>query len=125
MLYIVLLVIVLVGGTLAVLVIENFSAFASATQLSFFIWQTPPLPIGLWLLISCLFGAVVLYVISVTTALQERRELHMLRKRLAELEQAQVRQPSGPLQVFPSPIVPIPGISTGPLPPSPPSQTRP
>jgi uncharacterized integral membrane protein len=121
-LYVVLLVIVLVGGTLAVLVVENFSAFASATQLSFFIWQTPPLPIGLWLLISCLFGAVVLYVISVTTALQERSELHMLRKRLAELEQAQMRQQSGPLQVFPSPIVPIPGRSTGPLPPS---QTRP
>jgi uncharacterized integral membrane protein len=121
--YIVLLIIVLLGGTLTVLVIENISSFVTVTQLSFFVWQTPPLPIGLWLLISCLFGALLLYVVSVKVALQERRELRMLRQRVAELErsqaQVQARGPRGPMQAFPPPTVPMPGVSTGPLPPFP------
>ncbi len=120
MFYVVLLVIVLLGGALAVLVIENFSMLATATQLSFFIWHTPPLPVGLWLLISCLCGALMLYLLSVLSALRERSELRMLRKRVAELEQAQVNVPGGLSQAYPSPMVPMPGISSGPLPPSPP-----
>ena len=58
---------------------------------------------GLWLLISCVFGAVVLYVVSVQAAVQERCALRRLRQRVAELEraQAQVRIPSGFLQAFP------------------------
>jgi uncharacterized integral membrane protein len=120
--YAVLLVIVLVGGALAIVVIENFSAFAAAAQLSFLIWQTPPLPMGLWLLISCLSGALIVYLLSIPTALQERRELRMLRKRVAELEQAQSRVPGGSLPVYPPAIVPMPGISTGSLPPSVPPQ---
>ncbi len=123
MFYIMLLVIVLLGGTLIVLVIENISSFVTVAQLSFFVWQTPPLPIGLWLLISCLFGALLLYVVSVKVALQERRELRMLRQRVAELErsqaQGQARGPRGPMQAFPPPTVPMPGVSTGPLPPFP------
>ncbi len=119
MFYVVLLVIVLLGGALAVLVIENFSILATATQPSFFIWQLPPLPVGLWLLISCLYGAVMLYLLSILSALRERRELKMLRQRVAELEQAQASVPGGPLQGYPPPVVPMPGIP-GPLPPSPP-----
>jgi uncharacterized integral membrane protein len=114
-------VIVLLGGVFAVLVIENFSAFATVARLSFFVWQTPPLPIGLWLLISCLFGACMLYVASAIAAIQERRELRMLRQRVADLEQAQVKRTSEPLQAFPPPVVPMPGIH-GPLPPSNPQQ---
>ena len=124
MIYIVLLMLVLVGGTLAILVVENFSALATAAQLSFFIWQTPPLPLGLWLLISCLFGALMMYLIAATTALRERRELRELRKRVAEFEQIHLSVPGVPLQAFPPPIVPMPGIPTGPLPPSLPSQTQ-
>ena len=124
MMNIVLLMLVLVGGTLAVLVVENFSTFATVAQLSFFIWQTPPLPLGLWLLISCLLGALIMYLIAATTALRERRELRELRKRLAELERAQLMVSSGPLQAFSPPIVPMPGLSTGPLPPSLPSRTH-
>ena len=120
---IVLLVIVLLGGTLAVLVIENLSSFATVAQLSFFVWQTPPIPIGLWLLISCLFGALLLYMVSAKAAWQERRELRMLRQRVAELErsqaQVQARGPQGPMQAFAPPAVPMPGVSTGPLPPFP------
>ena len=114
----VLVVILLSGGVFAVLVIENFSAFAAVAQLSFFIWQTPSLPVGLWLLISCLFGACMLYAASAIGARQERRELRMLRQRVAELEQARV---SGLPQAFPPPVVPMPGIP-GPLPPSIPRQ---
>jgi uncharacterized integral membrane protein len=79
----VLVVIVLFGGVFAVLVIENFSAFAAVTRLSFFLWQTPPLPVGLWLLISCLFGACMLYLASAIAAIQDRRELRVLRQRVA------------------------------------------
>jgi len=114
-------VIVLLGGVFAVLVIENFSAFATVTRLSFFLWQTPPLPVGLWLLISCLFGACVLYLASAIAAIQDRRELRMLRQRVAELEQVQVKMTNGPPQAFPPPVVPMPGIH-GPLPPSSPHQ---
>lgn len=124
MIYIVLLMLVLLGGTLAVLVVENFSAFATAAQLSFFIWQTPPLPLGLWLLSSCLLGALMIYLIAAITALRERRELRELRKRVAELEQAQLMVSSGPLPAFSPRIVPMPGLSTGPFPPSLPSQTH-
>jgi uncharacterized integral membrane protein len=113
----VIVVIVLVGGALVIVVMENFSAFVTAAQLSFLIWQTPPLPMGLWLLISCLSGALIVYVLSVPTALQERRETRMLRKRVAELEHAQQRAAGGSLQVYPLPIVPMPGLSTDPIPP--------
>jgi uncharacterized integral membrane protein len=122
--YVVLLLIVLLGGALAVLVIENFSVLATATQLSFFIWRMPLLPMGLWLLISCLYGALLLYLLSILSALWERRELKMLRQRVAELEQAQATGPRAPLQAYPPPIVRIPGISTGPLPPSPPESQK-
>ncbi len=118
--YVVFLVIVLVGGTLAVVVIQNFSTLATAVHLSFFVWRAPTLPMGLWLLISCLFGALTLYIFTLVSALQERRELRMLRRRVAELEQAQVSMSGDPLRVFPSPaIVPMPGIP-GPFPPFPP-----
>ena len=123
MFYLVLLLIVLLGGALAVLVIENFSMLATATQFSFFIWHMPPLPMGLWLLISCLYGAAMIYLLSILSALRERRELKMLRQRVAELEQAQVNVPGGPLQAYPPPIVPMPGIP-GPLPPSPPQSQK-
>jgi len=120
MFYLVLLVLVLFGGSLAVLVIENVPAFATAVQLSFFVWKTPPLPMGTWLLISCLLGAVVLYVVSIYAAFQERLELRRLRQRVAELERARVeaRRPSGPLQAFPLAGL-RPGVSSGPLPPFP------
>lgn len=114
--YAVLLVIGLIGGGLAVLVVENFSAFAVAAQLSFFAWRSPSLPIGLWILISCLLGALIMYLLSIPIALRDRRELSKLRKRVAELEQAQQSAPGGSLQVYPSPIVPMPGISASLLP---------
>jgi uncharacterized integral membrane protein len=124
MFFLVLLVLVLFGGALVVLVIENLPVFVTAAPLSFFVWQTPPLPMGSWLLISCVFGAVVLYVVSVKTAVQERRELRRLRQHVAELERVrvQVRGPSGPLQAFP-PAGLRPGVSSVPLPPFPKHET--
>src|SRR5260370_35151267 len=102
-------VIVLLGGVFAVLVIENFSAFATVTRLSFFLWQTPPLPVGLWLLISCLFGACMLDLASAIAAIQDRRELRMLRRRGAELEQVQVKMQRGRLQAVRHPCAIMPG----------------
>ncbi len=118
-LYILLVIFVLVSGSMAVLIVENFAAFSTGMQLSFFGLPLPPIPLGLLLLISCLLGAALLYTVTVVSALQERRELQALRQRVAELEQAQARMPAFPQQLSPSLIVPMPGI-TGPLPPVPP-----
>src|SRR5438132_14268176 len=106
----VLVVIVLLGGVFAVLVIENFPAFAAVTRLSFFLWQTPPLPVGLWLLISCLFGACMLYLASAIAAIQDRRELLMLRQSVADVELAQSKMTSVPLHAFTPAVVPWPGL---------------
>lgn len=121
-LFFVLLIIGLIGGALAVLVVENFSIFATGVQLSFFTWYTPSLPIGLWLVISCLCGASILYLLSIPITLRERHELYLLRKRVEELEQAQQSAQGGSTQGGPSLIVPIPGISVDFMPPSTPPQ---
>src|SRR5258708_28789675 len=102
----VLVVIVLFGGVFAVLVIENFSAFAAVTRLSFFLWQTPPLPVGLGLLISCLFGACVLYLASAIAAIQDRSQLRILPPRGSEPEPVSVKMTTGPLHAFPHPVHP-------------------
>jgi len=120
--YAVLLVIGLISGGLAVLVIENFSDFTVSAQLSFLAWHSPSLPIGLWILISCLSGALIMYLLSIPIALRDRRELNMLRQRVTEFEQAQQSAPGGSLQVYPAPIVPIPGISVDLVHPSSPSE---
>jgi hypothetical protein len=40
----------------------------------------------------------LLYVVSILSALQERREVKKLRARVAELEQIVAKPPGGPLQ---------------------------
>ena len=109
--YAVLLVIGLISGGLAVLVIENFSDFTVSAQLSFLAWHSPSLPIGLWILISCLSGALIMYLLSIPIAGRQSR--------FASCSQS---APGGSLQVYPAPIVPIPGISVDLVHPSSPSE---
>jgi len=108
MIYLILLVFVLVGGTLTVLALENFP---TEVQIILFSWQTPHFPLGLLLVAVFLLGALFLYIVSALSALQDRRELKRLRKRVTELERASVKPPSGPLQGASTqsvPMVPIP-----------------
>ncbi len=100
--YLILLVFLLIGGVLAWIVWQNL---ADTVQVVLFNWHAQPLPIGLWLIGFFLLGALLLYIVSVLSALKERREMKMLRERVAELERekkqaqaaAQAGTPSGPL----------------------------
>lgn len=113
--------VVIVVAMVVVLAVENVAVFTVSERLSLLAWRLPPMPLWLLLLASCLLGASLLYVVAVVSALQERRELHMLRKKVAEFERAQASMPGTPQQLSPSLIVPMPGIrSPGPLPPYPP-----
>src|SRR5712692_1147986 len=111
-LYLILFIFVLAGGTLALLAAQNFS---TDVQLKLFAWQTAHMPLGLVIAAAFLLGALLFYIVSVLSAVSDRRELKKLRKRIDELERTSLspRLPSGPLQVAPSqvpPIVPMPGI---------------
>lgn len=83
MVYLIILLFLLLCGGLAVLTILNIT-----TQVHFtvFSWQSPDLPIGLWLLIAFFLGALLLYLVAVAEARSDRRELKNLRIRIAELD---------------------------------------
>jgi uncharacterized integral membrane protein len=116
--YIILLIFVLVGGSLTLLMLQNLAP----AHFSLFGWQLPGMPLGVLLLAAFLLGALLLYAVAVASAWQDRRELKKLRTKIAELEQAQMRRPSGPMQaVPPGASVPMPGMS-GPLQSVPPQQ---
>ena len=118
MVYIILLIFVLVGGSLTLLMLLN----TTPAHFSLFGWQLPELPLGVLLLAAFLLGALLLYVVAIASAWQDRREVKQLRARIAELEQAQARRPSGPMQpVPPTAPLPMPGMS-GPLQSAPPQQ---
>lgn len=120
MLYIAVIVFLLVTIGVAVLAFVNMPHDAT---LSFIFGQTQPLPVGLLLLLAFLLGALMLYLIAVSAAVDDRRELKRLRARVVELEQAvPARQPTPPEQSPPvspppppsttpsAPVVPMPGM---------------
>ena len=74
---------------LAVLASENYATLAIEVHLTVFAWNAPVLPLGVVVLFSCLLGALLLYSVSVLSALRDRRALTKLRRRVVELEQAQ------------------------------------
>ena len=79
----------LVGGPLVVLVVENGAMLMTEVPLTIFGWHEPQVPLGLILLLSGLLGALLLYLVAVFSAWQDRRALAQLRRRVMELEQAQ------------------------------------
>ncbi len=116
--YVILLIFVLVGGSLTLLMLQN----STPVQFSLFAWQSPEMPLGVLLLAAFLLGALLLYGVAIVSAWQDRREVKQLRLKVAELEQAQMRRPGGPVQaVPPGASVPMPGMS-GPLQSTPPQQ---
>jgi len=116
--YIILLIFVLVGGSLTLLMLQN----SAPAHFSLFGWQSLEMPLGVLLLSAFLLGALLLYAVAIASAWQDRCEVKQLRTRIAELEQAQMRRPSGPMQpVPPTTPLPMPGMS-GPLQSAPPQQ---
>lgn len=104
MIYFTLLLVLLVGGTLTVITIQNLDVLV---PLSVFSWQTPMLPLGLLIALAFVLGAVLLYVISFASAWHDMRELRRMRQRIAELERS-VREMA--------PAVPASGIAAVPMP---------
>ncbi len=107
-LVVVLIIFALAGGLLAVLAYENFATLAIEVHLSVFGWHAPALPLGAILLLACLLGAALLYVVTVLSAWRDRRQLAKLRRRVAELEQAQANM--YPQRRSPPVMIPMPGI---------------
>jgi len=110
MIYLVLIVFVLVGSAVAVLTLQNFP---TEVPLILFIWHLPHFPLGVLLALAFGLGALLLYVVSALSALQERREVKKLRARVAELEQIVAKSPGGLLPgVFSQSATraPIPGV---------------
>jgi uncharacterized integral membrane protein len=112
--YLVLFICLLVGCGLAIVTLQNLSM---DVQYTLFVWQTPHLPLGLLVVVAFLFGAFVLYIISVLSAIQDRREVRRLQRRVTELERAATRVSSGPLLRPPSsPLQGTGPSTTAPLP---------
>lgn len=131
MFYLVLVMIVLAGGVITLVAVQNLS---NTTQLEVLIWQAPALPAGLLILGAFILGAFLLYLSSVGSALADRKQIKKLRQRVKELEQQQAQSPqppqasntmvppqgpagpgSAPIQMQPTaPMMHMPGMS-GPL----------
>ena len=79
MVYLVLVICLLVGSTLAIVALQNLLP-SDEVQLTLFIWQTPHIPLGLLVVIAFLLGAILLYIISALSALQDRRDVGRLRR---------------------------------------------
>jgi uncharacterized integral membrane protein len=104
--YLIIVAFVLVGGVLAVLMVQNILTDVS---LSLFIWQIHAIPLGVLLLSTFVLGALLLYLVSLASAWHDVREIRRLQQRVADLEQLTARLSSGPLPGA-APVVPMPGM---------------
>jgi uncharacterized integral membrane protein len=111
-LYLILVLLLLVGGTVTWITIHNLT---SQQALEVFIWQTPPLPVGLLILLAFLLGALLLYIVSILSALGDYYEMRQLRKRVAALEQQIAANVEQPPSATSGPTIPMPGMPSGPL----------
>jgi uncharacterized integral membrane protein len=113
-LYLILVLLLLVGGSLTWITIHNLS---SQQTLDVFIWQTPVLPVGLLVLLAFLLGALLLYIVSILSALADYAEMRKLRKRVAELERQREAnvQETPPPPTTSGPTMPMPGMPSKPL----------
>ena len=113
MLLFLLILFILAGGVIAALAYENIATLSVDVHLVFFRWHFPALPLGVFLLMSFVLGALLLYVVTLVSALRERRELRRLRKRVTEFEAMQAGRPAQvttPLVTDPRVTLPMPGV---------------
>ena len=109
MIYLILMICLLVGSALTIVALQNMS---TEVQFMLFTWSTPRIPLGILVLVAFLLGALVLYIVSLLSAVQDRREVRRLQRRVTELERAAARAPSGPLPKGPSGPLRVTGSST-------------
>ena len=72
MIYLILIIFLLVCGGLAVLTVFDVTTQVHLTVMS---WQSPDLPIGIWLLIAFFLGSFLFYLIQVVEARGDRRRV--------------------------------------------------
>ena len=84
MFFLILVIFVLIGGLVLLVAVLNVT---QSVQLDLFLWQTPNLPIGLWLMVAFLLGAIALYLVSVFSAVRDRREIKALQQKVLTLEE--------------------------------------
>ena len=117
MLYVILFLFALVGSVLVVLMIENLT---TTVQFMVFAWQSPPIGLGLLVLLAFILGALLLYVVSALSALRDRSEKRHLRRRVEELEQQLATiapatpQPATVQMPLAHQPLPMPGVTTPP-----------
>jgi uncharacterized integral membrane protein len=103
----------LIGGALTLIAMQNS---ALLVHLSLFSWQTPNLPIGVWLIGAFLLGAIVLYFASVLSAIGDRREIKALRQQVLVLEEQMAILGQIASEGFPTaytgPPTPVPDVNT-------------
>ncbi len=115
MIVLVLILLVLVGGAVTLLAVQNL---ATTVHLELFSWQSPEIPLGLLILAAFLLGALALYVVSILAALKERRELKALRTHVAQLEEQYSLLQGNVPPVAAKTMHPLPKGGSGPLSPS-------
>jgi uncharacterized integral membrane protein len=110
-LYIALLFLIVLGLIALVVLGVNVGTLLAGVRLNLLAWH-PSIPVLLLCVISAFLGALLLYVVSTFSARRDAQEIKVLQARVAELEQAHAKSPSGPLaQNFAPPVVPMPGFS--------------
>jgi uncharacterized integral membrane protein len=67
-------------------------------------WRSPDAPLGFWMLAAFFLGAFLLYLISVASAVHDRREIRHLRRLVNDLQ----RSTSGPADANVEATVPQP-----------------
>lgn len=110
MLVVILIIFALAGAALVALAFENFATLTIEVHVKVFGWYAPALPLGVLVLLAFLLGALLLYIVTVLSAWRDRRQLASLRKRVAELEQANTHSYLPPQLYSPSIRIPMPGI---------------
>lgn len=85
MLYLILLLFLLVCIGLTALTVLDVS---TQVHITIFTWQSPDAPIGFWMLGAFFLGALLLYLVSVASAMHDRREIRRLRQLVSDLQQS-------------------------------------
>ena len=92
MLYLILLLFLLVCIGLTAITVLDVSTQVHITILT---WQSPDAPIGFWMLGAFFLGALLLYLVSVASAIHDRREIRRLRHQVSDLRQSAAAAVSG------------------------------